>query len=201
LTRVTETMASLVLADSAVVAAAAGVSSLVRQLWPARRKWVRPLAAVAAALTATALAATGRRVPVEAAGILLAAVVAGWLTVTAGRAWSRVATAGWRALRPRRKVQSHLYIWADGVAGAAMTAYIGRQLPGPWVVTATSVLLGAAVGSIRLGRTRPDSAARDGCPVDPDPAADTSVARSDSAARSDVGASQAVRRAGALPRS
>jgi hypothetical protein len=147
-------MASLVLADSAVVAAAAGVSSLVRQLWPARRKWVRPLAAVAAALTATALAATGRRVPVEAAGILLAAVVAGWLTVTAGHAWSRVATAGWRALRPRRKVQSHLYIWADGVAGAAMTAYIGRQLPGPWIVTATSVLLGAAVGSIRLGRTR-----------------------------------------------
>jgi hypothetical protein len=156
LTRVAGMVASLVLVDGAVLAAAAGVSSLVRQLWPVRRKPARPLAAVAAAVTALALAVTGRRVPCDAAEILLATLAAGWLTATTGHAWSRVRVAGWRALRRRRKapLRSHLYIWVDGVAATAMVAFTERQFLAAWVTTAIFGLLAAAVSSARVGRTR-----------------------------------------------
>lgn len=148
--------ASLVLADGAITAAAAGASYLVRQLWPARRRPARPLAAVLTAVAAAALAVSGGRVPSDAAGVLLAAVVAGWLVVMAGRAWSRLRVGGWRALRPRRKVpaQSQLYIWVDGVSGAVVAAFLARQDPGAWIAAALCGLLVPFIRSARLGQTQ-----------------------------------------------
>jgi hypothetical protein len=146
----------LVLADLAIGTAAVGVAALVRQLWPARRSPFGPLAVVLIAVAAAALAVTGGRVQTAAAGVLLAAVVAGWLIAMAGRAWSRLGAGGWHALRPRRKVplQSEVNIWVDGVSAAVMPAFFARQDSVAWVTAAAFGLLVPVVRSARLGQSR-----------------------------------------------
>lgn len=150
----------MILAEGAITTAAAGVCYLVRQLWPARRRPARPLAAVLTAVAAAALAVNGGRVPSDAAGVLLAAVMAGWLAAMDGRAWSRQRAGGWRALLPRRKVpaQSQVYIWVDGVGVAVVAAFSARQDSVALVEAAVCGLLVPLVRSARLGQTRDGNA-------------------------------------------
>jgi hypothetical protein len=122
--------ASAVLADGAVVVAAAGLADLVRRLWPVRRKPTGPLAAALTGLAALALASTDRPATSVLAGVLLTGLVAGMLVARARLSWSAVLAHGWSGLRPWRRLPAppnHLYIWVDGVVGAGMAAFIARQ--------------------------------------------------------------------------
>ncbi len=154
LCRVDAAVASLVLADAAVVTVAAGVVTLVRKIWPTRRKPAGPLVAVLAGLAALALAITGRPLPGVIAAVLLAGVLAARLKTNAHQAWSRVRACGWSALRPRRKAPpvSHVHIWADGVSSAVMTAFISRQNLASCAIAGIGGLLVPVVRSAKLGR-------------------------------------------------
>ncbi len=154
LCRVDAALATLVLANAAVGTVAAGVVTLVRRIWPTRRKPAGALAVVLAGLAALALATTGRPLPGVTAAVLLAGVLAARLIAKARQAWSRVCACGWSALRPRRKAPlvSHAYIWADGVSSAVMTAFIARQNLASCAIAGIGGLLVPVVRSAKLGR-------------------------------------------------